>query len=171
MLKFLVNSLLGSGSRIQDPVLFSSGIRDGTIRSGINIPDPQICVTASYCDHGKKGTVAWDSFCRRCNLQYLWRQIKVHIDFFSRKFTSLSCLCLIYFTRPIPVRRLRHPESDCIFSTGTDEHGLKIQQAAALAGQLIIPVIKGAQVRDFRWLGLFFWFLHHKVSSVGRLWG
>jgi methionyl-tRNA synthetase len=39
--------------------------------------------------------------------------------------------------RLISIRRLRHPESDCIFSTGTDEHGLKIQQAAALAGQLI----------------------------------
>jgi hypothetical protein len=58
--------------------------------------------------------------------------------------------------RPIPVRRLRHPESDCIFSTGTDEHGLKIQQAAALAGQLIIPVIKAGSESvsslEFAWI-------------------
>jgi hypothetical protein len=71
---------------------------------------------------------------------------------FTDFFSSLNCLCLLHWDNRldatnIPVRRLRHPEWDCIFSTGTDEHGLKIQQAAALAGQLIIiPVIKGAQV-------------------------
>jgi hypothetical protein len=56
--------------------------------------------------------------------------------------------------RPIPVRRLRHPESDCIFSTGTDEHGLKIQQAAALAGQLITPVINAGSESslEFAWI-------------------
>ncbi len=64
---------------------------------------------------------------------------------FTDFFSSLSCLCLLHWDNRldatnIPVRRLRHPESDCIFSTGTDEHGLKIQQAAALAGQLIILV-------------------------------
>lgn len=30
--------------------------------------------------------------------------------------------------------RLRHPERKVIFSTGTDEHGLKIQQAAKANG-------------------------------------
>ncbi len=173
MLKFFVNSQLGSGSRIRcffyqewdmsvhswdpDPGsgAFLSGM--GTSGSGINIPDPQICVTASLLWAWLKGQ--WRETIYDDKLRFT--------DFLNRKF----CLCLRYWDnclkRPIPVRRLRHPESDCIFSTGTDEHGLKIQQAAALAGQLIIRVIKGAKVWDFRSLGLF-WFLHHKVSSGGR---
>jgi methionyl-tRNA synthetase len=31
--------------------------------------------------------------------------------------------------------RLRNPSRPVVFSTGTDEHGLKIQQAAAKAGK------------------------------------
>ena len=35
------------------------------------------------------------------------------------------------------LRKLKDPDKICLFSTGTDEHGMKVQQAAQKAGLVI----------------------------------